>query len=145
MIFDNYDGYYINLRLISLISSCFEMTDKLIWPFLEYWVNVKIFINAAIVPWYKNYCYYHTFHAFTMLYSCYSHAFSLLLYISLSKCKLDLYGTPLKNFFDLPRILTNCLPTLRAIVEFLNRGSPGVYWCITLQVGWLLYISIKHI
>ena len=34
------------------ISSCFEVRDKLIWPFLEYWINVMIYINVAIVPWF---------------------------------------------------------------------------------------------
>ena len=55
------------------ISSCFEVRDKLIWPFLEYWINVMIYINVAIVPWYWNHCNYHAFHAFVIQY-CYSHA-----------------------------------------------------------------------
>ena len=31
------------------ISSSFEMRDKLIWPLLEYWINVMIYINTEIV------------------------------------------------------------------------------------------------
>ena len=40
-----------NLRLIMFISSCFEIREKIIWPLLEYWINVMIFINIEIVPW----------------------------------------------------------------------------------------------
>ena len=47
----NSNDYYVNLRLTVFISSCFEMRDKLIWPFLEYWITVMIYINVAIVPW----------------------------------------------------------------------------------------------
>ena len=36
--------------LIVFISLCFEMRDKLIWPFLEYWTNVMMYINVVIVP-----------------------------------------------------------------------------------------------
>ena len=32
----NPNDYYVNLRWIMFISSCFEMSDKLIWPLLEY-------------------------------------------------------------------------------------------------------------
>ena len=46
----NSNDYYVDLRLTVFISSCFEMRDKLIWPFLEYWITVMIYINVAIVP-----------------------------------------------------------------------------------------------
>ena len=69
----NANDYFVSLRLTVLISSWFEMKDKLIWPFWEYWVNVMIYINVAIVPWYLNYRNYHAFHTFAMLY-CWSHA-----------------------------------------------------------------------
>ena len=38
----NSNDYYVNLRLIMFISSCFEMRNKLIWPLLEYFMNVMI-------------------------------------------------------------------------------------------------------
>ena len=37
----NSNDYYVNRRLIVLISSCFEIRDKLISPFLEY-LTIKI-------------------------------------------------------------------------------------------------------
>lgn len=53
--------------LIVFISLCFEMRDKLIWPFLEYWINVMMYINVVIVPWYLNYSNYHAFHCCRVL------------------------------------------------------------------------------
>ena len=47
----NANDYYVNLRFIMFIASCFEMRDKLIWPLLEYWINVIIYINVEIIPW----------------------------------------------------------------------------------------------
>ena len=44
----NSNDYYVNLRLIVFISTCLEMRDKLLRPFLECWINVKIYINVAI-------------------------------------------------------------------------------------------------
>ena len=32
----NPNDYYVNLRLTVFIPTCFELRDKLIWPFLEY-------------------------------------------------------------------------------------------------------------
>jgi len=63
----NSNDNYINLRLFMFFSSFFEMRDKLIWPLLEYWINVMLYINVEIVPWYINYCNYHAFDAFAML------------------------------------------------------------------------------
>ena len=46
----NSNDNYVNLRLVVFISSCFEMKEKLICAFLEYWINVvPIYINVAIV------------------------------------------------------------------------------------------------
>ena len=61
----NSNDYYVNLRLIVFISSRFEMRDKLIWPLLEYWINVMIFISMLQF----NYCNYHVFNAFAMLFN----------------------------------------------------------------------------
>ena len=44
----NSNDYQVNLRLIMFISSCLEMRDKLIWPLLEYWIDVMI---VEIVSW----------------------------------------------------------------------------------------------
>ena len=63
----NSSDNYINLRLFIFFSSFFEIRDKLIWPLLEYWINVMLYINVEIVPWYINYCNYHAFDAFAML------------------------------------------------------------------------------
>ena len=64
----NSNDYYVNLRLILFILSCFDKWETN-WfdPFLEYWVNVLMYINVAIVPWCFNYRNYHTFHAFAIL------------------------------------------------------------------------------
>ena len=47
----NSNDYYVNLRLIMFISSCFEIRHKLIWPLLEYWIHVMIYIIVEIEPW----------------------------------------------------------------------------------------------
>lgn len=39
----NSNDYHVNVRSIVFISSCFEMRDKPILPFLEYWINVMIY------------------------------------------------------------------------------------------------------
>ena len=41
----NSNDYYVNLRLIMFISSSFEMRNKLIWPLLEYFINVMIYMS----------------------------------------------------------------------------------------------------
>ena len=46
----NFSDYFADLWIIMFISSCFEMREKLIWPLLEYWINVVIYINVEIVP-----------------------------------------------------------------------------------------------
>ena len=45
----NSSDYYVHLRLIVLISLCLELRDKLIWHFLEHWMNVMIHIIVAIL------------------------------------------------------------------------------------------------
>ena len=44
----NSDDCYVNLRLIMFISSCFELRDKLIWPYLEYQINVMIWFISML-------------------------------------------------------------------------------------------------
>ena len=38
----------ISLQLIVFISSCFEIRDKVIKPFLEYWINFMIYLTNRI-------------------------------------------------------------------------------------------------
>ena len=38
----------ISLQLIVFISSCFEMRDKVIRPFYEYWINFMIYLTNRI-------------------------------------------------------------------------------------------------